>query len=75
MNGSWQAAQKPAHAIGTFSRRQKIDAHGVAFANAAPQKNRHGGPRHAAGANAFDPVIGAGYQTPCSWPFNVDPRP
>jgi hypothetical protein len=38
MNGSWQAAQKLAHAIGTFSRRQKIDAHGVAFANAAPQK-------------------------------------
>jgi hypothetical protein len=29
---------KLAHAIGTFSRRQKIDAHGVAFANAAPQK-------------------------------------
>jgi hypothetical protein len=38
MNGSWRAAQKLAHAIGTFSRRQKIDADGVAFANAAPQK-------------------------------------
>jgi hypothetical protein len=38
MNGSWHAAQKLAHAIGTFSRRQNIDAHGVAFANAAPQK-------------------------------------
>jgi hypothetical protein len=38
MNGSWQAAQKLAHAIGTVSCRQKIDAHCVAFANAAPQK-------------------------------------
>src|SRR6202045_1279585 len=35
------------------------------------------GARHAAGANAFDPMIGAGYQTrhaPCSKPFSVDPR-
>jgi len=38
MNASWQAAQKLAHAFGTVSRRQNIDAHGVAFANAAPQK-------------------------------------
>jgi hypothetical protein len=42
MNGSWQAAQKLAHAIGTASCQQKIDADCVAFANTAPQKNRRG---------------------------------
>src|SRR5579864_7853603 len=65
---------KFAHAISAVWCRQKIDAHCVAAANTATQKIGRR-PRHAAGANAFDPVIGAGYQTLCSWPFSVDPRP
>jgi hypothetical protein len=46
MNGSWQAAQKPAHAIGTVSRRQKIDADGVAFAGMPRRKKSARRPRH-----------------------------
>src|SRR5580704_7432639 len=62
MNGRRQSTQELAHMIGTHSRQQKINADFLVAANAAMQKRRDVA-LYAAGANAFDPMIGAGYQT------------